>query len=114
MNIKGGRSQNVTLQGNPIAVAGYHLENRLLAMGVAEEDLGAAMDYLGGELANMSEEDLEDLAEASAAMGLMDELTTEDEGETVDMGDDEFGQGEEDEPEMDIDLGDDEEEEDGE
>ena len=83
------------------------LENRLLAMGVAEEDLDAAIGYLGGELANLSEEDLEDLAEASAAMGLMDELTAEEEGEDVDMGDGEFGQDEEDEPELGDDEGDD-------
>jgi rRNA maturation endonuclease Nob1 len=57
------------------------LENRLLAMGVAQEDMDAAMEYLQGELANLSEEDLEDLAEASAAMGMMEELTTEDDSE---------------------------------
>ena len=53
--------------------------------------------------------DKEDLAEAWAARDVMQEMTEEEEGEEVDMGDEEFGQAEEDEP--DLELGDDDEEE---
>ena len=69
------------------------LENRLLAMGVAGEDVSAAIDYLGETFGNLSEADIDEL--------LAGQMLADSDAE---MGDDEFGQAEEDEPE----LGDDE------
>ena len=87
------------------------LQTRLLEIGVVEEDMDEAMAYLGEQLAGMSEEDLEDLAELMAAQAMTEELMTEEEGEKVDIGDDEFMQSDEEEPDIDIDIGDEEEEE---
>lgn len=72
------------------------LQERLLAMGVAEEDVDAAVDYLSETFGNLSEADVDEL--------LAGQMLAESDAE---MGDDEFGQAEEDEPE----LGDEEEEE---
>jgi hypothetical protein len=88
------------------------LEDRLLAMGVAEEDMDEAAAYLQETYGDLDEEDIADLMEYAFASGFMDELSTEEEGETVDMGDEEFGQSEEEEPDIDSDIGDDEEEDD--
>lgn len=72
------------------------LQERLLAMGVAEEDVDAAVDHLSETFGNLSEADVDEL--------LAGQMLAESDAE---MGDDEFGQAEEDEPE----LGDEEEEE---
>ena len=85
------------------------LQERLLEMGVAEEDLDEALAYLQATYADLSDEDKEALAEAWAARDVMQEMTEEEAGEEVDMGDEEFGQAEEEEP--DLELGDDDEEE---
>ena len=71
------------------------LENKLLAMGVAGEDVSAAVDYLGETFGNLNPQEVEELL---AAQMLSDS--------DAEMGDDEFGRAEEDEPE----LGDDDEE----
>ena len=75
------------------------LQERLLAMGVAEEDVDSAVDYLSETFGNLSEADVDEL--------LAGRMLAESDAE---MGDDEFGQAEEDEPE----LGDEDEEEEGE
>ena len=75
------------------------LQERLLAMGVAEEDVDAAVDYLSETFGNLSEADVDEL--------LAGQMLAESDAE---MGDDEFGQAEEDEPE----LGDEDEEEESE
>jgi hypothetical protein len=76
------------------------LQERLLAMGVAEEDMAAAVDYVGETFGNLSEADVDEL--------LAGQMLSESEAE---MGDDEFGGSEEDEPELgDDEMGDDEEE----
>ena len=76
----------------------------MLAAGVAAEDLPAAAAYFEDQLANMSEADVDEL--------LAGQMLAESDAE---MGDDEFGQSEEDEPEIgDDDMGgedDDEEDE---
>ncbi len=81
------------------------LQERLLAMGVAEEDVAAAVDYLGETFGNLSEADVDELL---AGRMLADS--------DADMGDDEFGQAEEDEPELGDDEagGEDDEDEEGE
>jgi hypothetical protein len=80
------------------ALAAYLLfEEELAASGVPEEDIAAATDWLASEAANLSEKDVEELLAA--------QMVADREGD-----DDEFGQAEEDEPE----LFDDDEEEDGE
>ena len=70
----------------------------MLAAGVAEEDLDEAAAYLEGEAANLSEADVDEL--------LAGRMLAESDAE---MGDDEFGQSEEDEPEMELGGGDEEE-----
>jgi hypothetical protein len=72
------------------------LQEKLLAMGVAPEDMGGAVAYLEETFGNLSEADVDEL--------LAGQMLAESDAE---MGDDEFGQAEEDEPE----LGDEEEEE---
>jgi hypothetical protein len=80
------------------ALAAYLLfEEELAASGVPVEDIAAATDWLASEAANLSEKDVEELLAA--------QMVADREGD-----DDEFGQAEEDEPE----LFDDDEEEDGE
>ena len=74
------------------------LREKRLAAGVAEEDLGEAAAWLEGEAANLSEADVDELLAGQA-------LAESD----AEMGDDEFGQSEEDEPEMELGGGDEEE-----
>ena len=74
----------------------HQLQEKLLAAGVSEGDVGAAIDALEAEYGNLSEADMDELLAA--------QMLSESEAE---MGDDEFGKAEEDEPE----LGDEEEEE---
>ena len=67
------------------ALAAYLLfEEELAASGVPEEDIAAATDWLAGEAANLSENDVEEL--------LATKLVADREGD-----DDEFGKAEEDE-----------------
>ena len=67
------------------ALAAYLLfEGELEASGVPEEDIAAATDWLAGEAANLSENDVEEL--------LATKLVADREGD-----DDEFGKAEEDE-----------------
>ena len=87
------------------------LQERLLAMGVAAEDMDEAMAYVQETYGELDEEDIADLMEAAFISGAMDELSTEEEGEAVDLGDDEVLQSDEEEPDVDIEIGDDEEEE---
>ena len=78
------------------ALAAYLLfEEELTASGVSEADIAAATDWLASEAANLSPQDAEEL--------LATKMLSDREGD-----DDEFGQSEEDEPE----LGDDEDEDD--
>ena len=90
------------------------LQERLLAMGVAAEDMDEAMVYVQETYGELDEEDIADLMEAAFISGAMDELSTEEEGEAVDLGDDEVLQSDEEEPDVDIEIGDDEEEEESE
>ena len=84
------------------ALAAYLLfEEELAASGVSGEDIAAATDWLAGEAANLSPQDAEELLAAK--------MLSDREG-----GDDEFGQSEEDEPELGDDEDEDEEEEDSE
>jgi len=77
----------------------HQLRESLLAAGIAGEDLDEAVDWLAAEAANLSEADVDEL--------LAGKMLADSEAEA---GDDEFGKAEEDEPE----IGDGEEEEDGE
>jgi hypothetical protein len=72
------------------------LQERLLAMGVGEGEVGSAVAYLEETLGNMSEADVDELLAGSM-------LADSD----AEMGDDEFGAAEGEEPE----LGDEEEDE---
>ncbi len=67
------------------ALAAYLLfEEELMASGVPEEDIAAATEWLAGEAANLSENDVEELLAA--------QMVADREGD-----DDEFGKAEEDE-----------------
>lgn len=74
----------------------HALREKLIAAGVSEGDVGAAIDSLEAEYGNLSEADMDELLAA--------QMLSDSEAET---GDDEFGKAEEDEPE----LGDEEDEE---
>ena len=77
------------------------LQEELLAMGVAPEDMGAAVTYLEEDFSKLSEADVDEL--------LAGRMLSDSDAE---MGDDEFGDSEEDEPELgDDEMGDDDEEE---
>ena len=79
------------------------LQERLVAMGVEEGQVGSAVGYLSTVFGNMSEADVEGLIASSMLAERSD----------ADMGDDEFGDDEGDEPEMgDDEMGDDDEDED--
>jgi hypothetical protein len=70
------------------ALAAYLLfEEELMANGVTEEDVAAATEWLASEAANLSEKDVEELMAAK--------MLADREGD-----DGEFGQSEEDEPEL--------------
>ena len=78
------------------------LQERLVAMGVEEGQIGSAVGYLSTVFGNMSEADVEGLIASSMLAERSD----------AEMGDDEFGDDEGDEPEMgDDEMGDDDEEE---
>ena len=79
----------------------HQLQEKLLAAGVSEGDVGAAVDSLETEYGNLSEADMDELLAA--------QMMSDSEAET---GDDEFGKTEEEEPELgDDEMGDEEEEE---